>query len=584
MPKVTSKGSSGSMNMDYGPNWADVIFDRKGSARDPGKSTGTGAPAKGFGALGGGLVGKGPSHIDEMKGHARKNAMLRSRMLEQLIKAQKKKDAQYNGPGQGSRRSSKFTYGDTPGGKTIGYFGDIVQSNLHKTDLDTGETTMPYAPESGAVAGGPAEASPSAGPSDTYKGNVAKSQGQFSDPVMQLQWMKAMGMIPNDATNPNLPNREEGIALVPKTGPANLHKGEAVISAPVVKKVMGGDYPNGTTGTPKKPRDYREIILEGAKSYASGTGDAKAQEGIMKGVLDELEGIQSYKDGTGDEDDQENLMERILEEMMGPFFGGAVGEGTSVAQEFFQPTGKEQGETFSPEPSVGGPPTEDITAPEEAPFTGPETNINQLMGDVTGQAPPDPGYDEITESVGPGGERKFSGTGDPTAAKGPSAQDLQKKQLESLSEQAKSMYTSAVTLASYANERPNSPAAQYLNEQSQQRMKASKQLQMMYQQGVQTLQAAEAQEAEQEAQGIAAEHDARARETQATYESEDRQRKLDREDRGESTKQIASLAKSLAGLEGGDAAKTEEILNQLIMYYMQQGGGFQEGGATAGGE
>ena len=114
-------------------------------------------------------------------------------------------------------------------------------------------------------------------------------------------------------------------------------------------------------------------------------------------------------------------------------------------------------------------------------------------------------------------------------------------------------------------------------------MKASKQLQMMYQQGMQTQQAAEAQSAELEAQEVAAQHDAKARETQAKYESEDRTRKLEREDRGESTKQIASLAKSLAGLEGGDAQKTEDILNQLIMYYMQQGGGFQDE-AAAGGE
>ena len=179
-------------------------------------------------------------------------------------------------------------------------------------------------------------------------------------------------------------------------------------------------------------------------------------------------------------------------------------------------------------------------------------------------------------------------TGDPNepvqqGSTGMSAADEQKKQLQSLNQQAQSMYTSAVTLASYANERPNSPAAQYLREQSQERMKSSKQLNMMYQQGMQAQQAVEQQEAEREAQAVAVEHDAKARETQAKYESEDRQRKLEREDRGESTKQISSLAKSLAGLEGGDAEKTEEILNQLIMYYMQQGGGFQQGEEAAAG-
>jgi len=504
-------------------------------------------------------------------------------MLEQMIKSQKRKDAQEKAKGRGpSKSSTRTVMGQPPGGKTVGYFGDIVQAPIHTVDTRTGQANMPFAPERGDVMGGPADPSPSGASPSPYAGNVAQSRSQFSDPTMQLQWMEAMGLLDNrgaaaGATQPL--SREKGIALVPETGPANLHRGEAVISAPIVKKVMGGEYPEGTTGTAKKPpRDYKQVILEGAKSYEHGTGDPKKQEGILEAVLAELaELVQPGEMGEG-----------ALE---GQFFGGGLGEETiPEGMSLLPETGLEPGEKFVAGqeyggPPQGGPPTEDITAPEEAPFAGEETNIGQLMGGITDQPTPDTGYDEITESVGAGGERKFDVTGDPNAPKGPSAQDLQKKQLESLNEQARSMYTSAVTLATYANERPNSPAAQYLNQQSQERMKASKQLQMMYQQGLQTQQAVEQQEAEREAQEVAAQSDAQARETQAKYESEDRQRKLRREDRGESTKQIASLAKSLAGLEGGDAQKTEDILNQLIMYYMQQGGGFQgEGAGVAGGE
>ena len=563
MPKVTSKGSSGSSEMNFGKNWADVVFNREGSAWDPGTDRGR---STGGGSRRPSLAAKRRFNI--AKGEETKNTKLRNEMLEQMIKAQKQKDADRGvGRGGAGKADKRITYGGHPGGQGgFGLFGDAAQGIWHETDTRTGETTMPYAPDSGGFA-----------PDQSTQG----AQGNVMMKILQekLAGMEAKNA-PRDTNapyNPGLnPNLKEGIALVPETGPANLHEGEAVISAPVVKKVMGGEYPNGTTGTPKKPRDYKQVILEGAKSYKDGTGDKEKQESLLETIIEELFSLQQPD---ADPADYQPGMTRESPGMQPSGIPGALGEAMAEGEQ----------RMLGNQPQPVGPPTEDILAPEEAPFMGEDTDINQLMGDVTGQAPPQSGLPGgATESVGQAGERSFEMTGDPNepvqqGSTGMSAADEQKKQLQSLNQQAQSMYTSAVTLAAYANERPNSPAAEYLRQQSQERMKSSKQLNMMYQQGMQAQQAVEQQEAEREAQQVAVEHDARARETQAKYESEDRTRKLEREDRGESTKQIASLAKSLAGLEGGDAEKTEDILNQLIMYYMQQGGGFQQGEEAAAG-
>jgi len=57
MPRVTSKGSSGSFGMDFGPNRADVVFDRSSPSRP--------SPIRRGGVLGGAHL---KNEVPEAKG------------------------------------------------------------------------------------------------------------------------------------------------------------------------------------------------------------------------------------------------------------------------------------------------------------------------------------------------------------------------------------------------------------------------------------------------------------------------------------------------------------------------------------
>lgn len=365
---------------------------------------------------------------------------------------------------------------------------------------------------------------------------------------------------------------KKGISRVPETGPAILHEGEAVISAPVVEKVMGADYPKGTSGKRNelKKRDYKDIIMGGMTAYQEGTGDKKKQEDILTSVIDELfkkMGVFPTAEGPSPEQ----------------YLPGLTPESPGAGQLEVDPF--EQYPVQMPEEEMGLPGPPAAPAPESqfgaggleaaGPDAGVLSQIEELAGperspadvgrEAAGGTPT--GYGDIRESVGEAGERKFTTTGEPPPP--PTAMDIQKEQLDRLLEQAQSMYTSAVTLASYANERPNSPAAQYLMAQSQERMKASKQLQAMYQQGATSLQQAEAQQAETEALETAAIADAQAAAQGARYTAEGKVREEDLKGRQESAKNLQGLLKVLAEVSPDRA---EEVISQILMFYLSGAG------------
>ena len=98
--------------------------------------------------------------------------------------------------------------------------------------LPDGTTRELFVPESGTFAGGGGGSAAGGAPAKTkgqqiYEQNVAQSQSDFSSPLMQMQWMQAMGLAPQ-SVEPGGSAKTGG--YIPKTGDYTLHKGEVVLN------------------------------------------------------------------------------------------------------------------------------------------------------------------------------------------------------------------------------------------------------------------------------------------------------------------------------------------------------------------
>ncbi len=463
------------------------------------------------------------------------------------------------------------------------------------------------APYSGMLFGGQSGAS--AG------GSAAQQPFPIEGPSPEPSPYSQMGPNEQRAWLEKIPSKEEG-GGIPKTGVYQLHEGEQVIPAPEKLQEMVMDMMLGRQSKGKKKGKGYE---EGTVGYQEGTdGAARA---IMEAIFGPTGGDPYYGEEEGFVGPPESLAEMSPEEksfVSGPL-GRLFGSGSELDEEGgelarhkvaaqrrlgpepddYEPAWKEvvQGLAFGPQgppagspfaaqpeqaaepppaqPQMMGPPTplpQAAPSPEPSPFQGYTGQVSESVGEAGTSKGYSGIFGESTERKG--GERSFQLTGTPeTPGEAQKRQfDKETEAIGIMNDEASSLTRSAATFRSYAEQRPNSPAADNLREMAKEREARAQSLGKNASMRKKQMDEMQAFQGQAEAQQIAARLEAQGRLGAAQIETEGKAREgqADRQSReaSDALKRMTEIFRGYAGTEGVDPEQLEKIFEYLMPLFM----------------